>query len=157
MDTKTIWTTLWNLSREDLVRNRKQYTIKLDHCTDLDLNSWIQMDAQVARTAAYVDSPEGFGPPHQIKLQMLESYFFTKEDVIRYILMRSISPCWRLNHYTGILTGHKVSSAYNVYTDPYVEIAEALDDLEYCLPIFKDCLKRLYKMTHREAPPDEDV
>ena len=155
METTKVWTTLGKLKQADLVRNQKQYTVDVGDCCELILDNWIQVDAQVTGTgvSAYVESPEGFGPPHKIKLESPD-FLRTKKRVIKYLLMRSAMPFWRLHHFASLITGHVAKETWENYTDPYEEIGKTLNVLDTYIPLYKIYLKMLYKMTYKDELPE---
>lgn len=155
MEETKIWTTLGKLKQADLVRNQKQYTIDIGECSELILDNWIQVDAQITSTGstAYVDSPEGFGPYHKIKLDSLD-FLRTKKRLIKYLLMRSATAFWRLHHFASLITGHISKEAWECYADPYEEIGKTLNVLEDYISLYKIYLKMLYKMTYKDELPE---
>lgn len=107
----TIWTTLHDIGDCDLVRNRNLYTMPEDKW-----RVWpklpqdiIEVDVEkvsATGTFAWVQSPEGFGPPHLIKLHAPYHFAFSKVAWLLEMMDRYTYPVWNLHYVHAKLSGH---------------------------------------------------
>ena len=140
-----IWTSLYELKQADLVRNRKLYTIELDdhEIFPMTLEQWIEMDAEPSPRMAYVtvQSPEGFGPTHPIKIY---SPTLAYEDVIKTTLMRNGVVFGCAEHWINVLVGAKKDPWVELCKhDPYSHAIESIKELEERLGRIKSYIAML--------------
>lgn len=149
---KKIWTNKLLMQDNDLVRYRKQYTIKLE-CKDhfwLEVDHWFQTDAYISPkgSCAYMDSPEGFGPAHIIRLPY-GAFWEEYRDLVKRLLVAAVEPCRDSARYADELRGTD-------YNDPefactYRVFTKALRRLDLYLPY----IKRYTKMVYEEANAED--
>ena len=148
---KKIWANKLLMQEYDLVRYRKQYTIKLerkDHFW-LEVDHWFQTDAYIAPkgSCAYVDSPEGFGPAHIIRLPY-GAFWEGYRELVKRLLVAAVEPCCALSRHADELRG----TDYNDpdFACPFKAFTKDLRRLDSYLPYIKRYAKMVYEAAHAE-------
>ena len=148
-----VWTNMLLMQDADLTRYRKQHTIDLplkDHFW-FEVDHWFETDAFVTGNGcAYINSPEGFGPPHIIRLSR-GAFFEEKRDLVKRLLVAAVDPCRNLVRYADEIRTSDYDKIYD-FMDPYKEFVTQLRRLDKYMPYVKRYAKMVYEFT--KGPED---
>lgn len=151
---KTIFTTLRSIADADLVRNKNQYTVDLEKVAPNlfmpeHIIEVIPDKISPRESFAWISSPQGYGPPHQIKLSRGRGFALTRKEFLMHHVDYPIWHGWYLWNTYAILVGREPPHPWERATT-MEDLFQAFDELEAIMPRIKKFIQALREEEQKE-------